>query len=57
MVVPMDNWMLENGYMNTYNTMGKNVSYPDYRKATMESSDLINAISKVGELMSERLKI
>lgn len=54
MVVPMDNWMLENGYMNTYNTMGKNVSYPDYRKATMESSDLINAISKVGELMSER---
>jgi hypothetical protein len=54
MVVPMDNWMQENGFMKKINSMGEEISYPDYRKATLENSDLINVISKVGELMSER---
>ena len=54
MIVPMDNWMQENGFMTKINSMGEDISYPDYRKATLENSDLINVISKVGELMSER---
>ena len=54
MIVPMDNWMQENGFMTKINSMGEEISYPDYRKATLENSDLINVISKVGELMSER---
>lgn len=54
MIVPMDNWMQENGFMKKINSMGEDISYPDYRKATLENSDLINVISKVGELMSER---
>jgi hypothetical protein len=54
MIVPMDNWMQENGFMKKINSMGEEISYPDYRKATLENSDLINVISKVGELMSER---
>jgi hypothetical protein len=40
--------------MTKINSMGEDISYPDYRKATLENSDLINVISKVGELMSER---
>jgi hypothetical protein len=54
MIVPMDNWMQENGFITKINSMGEEISYPDYRKATLENSDLINVISKVGELMSER---
>ena len=54
MIVPMDNWMQENGFMKKINSMGEEISYPDYRKATLENSDLINVISKIGELMSER---
>ena len=54
MIVPMDNWMQENDFMKKINSMGEEISYPDYRKATLENSDLINVISKVGELMSER---
>jgi len=54
MIVPMDNWMQENGFMKKINSMGEDISYPDYRKATLENSDLINVISKIGELMSER---
>ena len=54
MIVPMDNWMQENGFMKKINSMGEDISYPDYRKATLENSELINVISKIGELMSER---
>ena len=44
MIVPMDNWMQENGFMTKINSMGEDISYPDYRKATLENSDLINVI-------------
>ena len=29
MIVPMDNWMQENGFMTKINSMGEEISYPE----------------------------
>lgn len=54
MVVPADVWCSENGYMTTYDNQGDMVSVPDYEKAVQNDMDLVNAITKIGELMAER---
>lgn len=54
MVVPSDNWCVQNGYTQTYDNQGMNVTVPDYKKALQESSDLLLAISKINEMMTER---
>lgn len=54
MVVPADVWCSENGYMTTYDNQGDEVSVPDYEKAMQNDMDLVNAITKIGELMAER---
>lgn len=54
MVVPADVWCSENGYMTTYDNQGDEVSVPDYEKAVQNDMDLVNAITKIGELMAER---
>ena len=54
MVVPADVWCSENGYMTTYDDQGEEISVPDYEKAVQSDMDLVNAITKVGELMVER---
>lgn len=54
MVVPADVWCSENGYMTTYDNQGDEVSVPDYEKAVQNNMDLVNAITKIGELMAER---
>ena len=54
MVVPSDNWCIQNGYTQKFDNMGTEMTLPDYRKALQENSDLLLAISKINEMMAER---
>ena len=53
MVVPADTWCSENGYMSKSENQGHVTNIPEYERALQEHSDLYNAITKIGELMSE----
>lgn len=54
MVVPSDNWCVQNGFMNEYDNQGTKLKVPDYKKAFQENSDVGNVISKINGLMAER---
>ncbi len=54
MVVPSDVWCNTNGYMTEYDNQGTKIKVPDYKKAFQENADLLLAISKINELMTER---
>lgn len=54
MVIPGDTWCSQNGYMSAFQTQGRTVNIPDYEKALQEDMDLVNVITKIGELMSDR---
>ena len=54
MVIPGDTWCSSNGYMSNYDMQGRSVSVPDYERALQEDMDLVNVITKIGELMAER---
>jgi hypothetical protein len=54
MVVPSDNWCVQNGYTQKFDNMGTEMTLPDYRAALQQNSDLLLAISKINEMMAER---
>lgn len=54
MVIPADVWCSENGYMESFNNQGKFTKVPNYEAAVQDNMDLVNAITKIGELMAER---
>jgi hypothetical protein len=54
MVVPSDAWCTANGYITTYDVQGKKTQTSDYERALQTDMDLVNAITKVGELMADR---
>lgn len=54
MVVPSDNWCVKNNFVTVFDNMGSTVKIPDYRKALQESTELLNVISKINEMMTER---
>ncbi len=54
MVIPADVWCSSNGYMMTFENQGTTSRIPDYHRAVQENEDLVNVITKVGELMAER---
>lgn len=54
MVIPANVWCSENGYMLKYNDMGTIKNIPDYRQALDNDLNLLNVITKIGELMAER---
>lgn len=54
MVVPSDNWCVKNNFVTVYDNMGSTLKIPDYRKALQESTELLNVISKINEMMTER---
>ena len=54
MVVPSDNWCIQNGYVQEFDNMGTTTKVPDYQAALQNNSDLMLAISKINEMMSER---
>lgn len=54
MVVPSNVWCTQNGYTQQVSNQGKTTAMPDYERALNENADLMNVISKIGELMTER---
>lgn len=54
MVVPSDNWCIQNNFVTTYYNNGKTVTVPDYKAALQNDSDILLAISKINEMMAER---
>lgn len=54
MVVPADVWCSTNGYMLSYDNQGVKTDVPDYKAALQNDMDLLNVITKIGELMAER---
>ncbi len=54
MVIPADAWCVANGYMLSSENQGRTSRIPDYERAIQEDMDLLNTITKVGELMAER---
>jgi hypothetical protein len=54
MVVPSDNWCVQNDYVQTFDNQGTEMILPDYRKALQNDANLLLAISKINELMAER---
>lgn len=54
MVVPGDTWCSQNNYMSSYDIQGRIINIPDYERALQEDMDLINVITKIGELMADR---
>lgn len=50
MVVPSDAWCRQNGFMHA----GESNSYPDYRTALQSNIELLNVISKINIIMSDR---
>lgn len=54
MVVPADAWCMDNGYYITINNMGKTQKVVDYERAVQENSELMNVVTKIGELMADQ---
>lgn len=54
MVIPSDAWCNQNGYMQTYDNEGSIVSIPDYKRAFQENAEVLQVISQINGLMSER---
>ncbi len=54
MVIPADVWCNANGYMMTFENQGHISRIPDYERAVQEDMNLLNTITKIGELMAER---
>lgn len=54
MVVPSDNWCVQNGFFQEFDNQGMVMKIPDYRKAMQENFELKLVIAKIGELMAER---
>lgn len=54
MVVPSDNWCVKNNFISVYDNMGTRTKLPDYKMALQESTELLNVISKINEMMIER---
>lgn len=54
MVIPTDAWCNANGYMVTIENQGKTTRVVDYEKAVQENIELLNVITKLGALMTDR---
>lgn len=54
MVFPSDVWCTEHGYMKEYNYQGKITRIPDYERVTQENAEMMQVISKLSEMMTER---
>lgn len=53
MVVPANSWCSEHGFMQKYSFQGTTTEVPDYESALNKDIDLVNVITKIGELMAD----
>lgn len=54
MVFPAEPWCNSNGYVVTVDNQGRTTNIPDYERAMSEDIDLVNVVTKIGELMADR---
>lgn len=54
MVVPADSWCIDKGYFSTSDNLGRSQKIVDYERAVSENSELMNVITKIGELMADQ---
>jgi hypothetical protein len=54
MVVPSDNWCLQNGFVQEFDNQGKSTTVSDYRKAIQGNYEILSVIAKINELMADR---
>ena len=54
MVMPSQIWCSENGYTMSFDNQGTVETIPDYKSAVQKDRNLMNVISKINILMSER---
>ena len=54
MVVPSDLYCNQHGYMQTFSNQGSTEMVPDYKKALQNDSQLLTAITVIGQMMAAR---
>jgi hypothetical protein len=54
MVVPSDNWCIQNNYYIEFDNQGSLIKIPDYKRAVQENMELTLVMNKLGELMAAR---
>ena len=55
MIIPSDNWMYSNNYLDSVQTKSnKYIKFVDYKKAFQEDKDILLVISKINSMMNER---
>ena len=54
MVVPADNWCVQNNFLDKFDDQGTEVLVPNYKRVLQNSSDCYNVITKINTLMSDR---
>ena len=54
MVVPADNWCVQNKFTQQFDNQGTKETIPDYKAAMQNSSDLLLVIGKLNTLMADR---
>lgn len=54
MVVPSDLYCNQHGYMQTFDNQGSTENVPDYKMAMQNDSELLTAITVIGQMMSDR---
>ena len=54
MVVPSDAWCIKNGYFLSFDDQGTTVKIPDYKRVFQENTEVLQVISQINGMMSER---
>jgi hypothetical protein len=54
MVIPSDNWCIKNGYVMTRDVMGTQKTFPDYKAAVQNDTELLMVLGKINTLMADR---
>lgn len=54
MVVPSDSWCIQRGYATEFDNQGTKETIPDYKKALQNDTELNNAITRIGNMMTDR---
>lgn len=54
MVIPSDNWCIKNGYVQSQDVMGTIKTFPDYKAAVQNDTELLMVLGKINTLMADR---
>ena len=54
LIVPSDNWCIQNGYYDVIDNQGTELKIINYKRAVQENPDLLTAVSKLEEMLQLR---